>query len=44
VQEKSLIRVRVVDGHTVLRKRLCSLLEPNYGIEVTGEAGIGILL
>ena len=40
--EEGLIRVLVVDDHTVLRKGLCSLLTPKYGVEVVGEAGDGI--
>jgi NarL family two-component system response regulator LiaR len=36
-----LIRVLVVDDHTVVRKGLCSLLTSKYGIEVVGEAGDG---
>ena len=36
------IRVLVVDDHTVVRKGLCSLLSAEkYGIEVVGEAGDG---
>ena len=42
MQEDSPIRVLVVDDHTVLRKGLCSLLTPKYGIEVVGEAGDGV--
>lgn len=42
MQEEGLIRVLVVDDHTVLRKGLCSLLTPKYGIEVIGEAGDGV--
>lgn len=42
MQEAGLIRVLVVDDHAVLRKGLCSLLTPKYGIEVIGEAGDGI--
>jgi NarL family two-component system response regulator LiaR len=41
MQEETLIRVLVVDDHTVLRKGLCSLLTAKYGIEVIGEAGDG---
>ena len=41
MQEETLIRVLVVDDHTVLRKGLCSLLSPKYGIEVIGEAADG---
>ena len=41
MQEETLIRVLVVDDHTVLRKGLCSLLTPKYGIEVIGEAEDG---
>ena len=41
MQGEELIRVLVVDDHTVLRKGLCSLLTPKYGIEVIGEAGDG---
>lgn len=41
MQEERLIRVLVADDHTVLRKGLCSLLTPKYGIEVVGEAGDG---
>ena len=42
MQEEGRIRVLVVDDHTVLRKGLCSLLTPRYGIEVIGEAGDGV--
>ena len=42
MQEEKLIRVLVVDDHTVLRKGLCSLLTPKYGVEVIGEAGDGV--
>lgn len=42
MQEERRIRVLVVDDHTVLRKGLCSLLTPRYGIEVIGEAGDGV--
>jgi NarL family two-component system response regulator LiaR len=42
MQEEPLIRVLVVDDHIVLRKGLCSLLTPKYGIEVVGEAGDGL--
>jgi DNA-binding NarL/FixJ family response regulator len=37
-----LIRVLVVDDHTVVRKALCSLLTTKYGLEVVGEAGDGV--
>lgn len=37
-----LIRVMVVDDHTVVRKGLCSLLTAKYGLEVVGEAADGI--
>jgi NarL family two-component system response regulator LiaR len=37
----NLIRVLVVDDHTVVRKGLCSLLSSKYGVEVVGEAGDG---
>ncbi|UCC54409.1 MAG: response regulator transcription factor [Anaerolineaceae bacterium] len=37
-----LIRVLVVDDHTVVRKGLCSLLTSKYGIEVIGEAADGL--
>jgi len=40
--EEGLIGVLVVDDHTVVRKGLCSLLRPKFGIEVLGEAGDGI--
>jgi NarL family two-component system response regulator LiaR len=42
MREQALIRVLVVDDHTVLRKGLCSLLTPKYGIEVVGEACDGV--
>ena len=42
MQEAELIRVLVVDDHTVLRKGLCSLLTPKYGIKVIGEAEDGV--
>jgi NarL family two-component system response regulator LiaR len=39
---REIIRVLVVDDHTVVRKGLCALLSsPRYGIEVVGEAGDG---
>ncbi len=37
-----LIRVMVVDDHTVVRKGLCSLLTTKYGLEVVGEAADGV--
>lgn len=37
-----LLRVLVVDDHTVVRKGLCSLLTSKYGIEVIGEAADGL--
>lgn len=37
-----MIRVLVVDDHTVVRKGLCSLLTSKYGIEVLGEAADGV--
>lgn len=37
-----LIRLLVVDDHTVVRKGLCSLLTSKYGIEVVGEAEDGL--
>lgn len=37
-----LIRVMVVDDHTVVRKGLCSLLTAKYGLEVVGEAADGV--
>lgn len=37
-----LIRLLVVDDHTVVRKGLCSLLTSKYGMEVVGEAGDGL--
>lgn len=37
-----LIRVLVVDDHTVVRKGLCSLLTTKYGLEVVGEAADGV--
>jgi len=40
--EEGLIGVLVVDDHTVVRKGLCSLLRPKFGIEVLGEAGDGV--
>ena len=40
--EERLIRLLVVDDHTVVRKGLCSLLRPKHGIEVVGEAGDGV--
>jgi NarL family two-component system response regulator LiaR len=36
-----LIRVMVVDDHTVVRKGLCSLLTAKYGLVVVGEAADG---
>jgi hypothetical protein len=44
MQEVRPIRALVVDVHTVLRQRLCSLQTPNYVIEVAGEGGRGHLL
>lgn len=40
--EEGLIRLLVVDDHTVVRKGLCALLRPKHGIEVVGEAGDGV--
>lgn len=37
-----LIRVMVVDDHTVVRKGLCSLLTAKYGLDVVGEAADGV--
>lgn len=37
-----LIRLLVVDDHTVVRKGLCSLLTVKYGMEVVGEAADGV--
>lgn len=37
-----LVRVLVVDDHTVVRKGLCSLLTTKYGLEVVGEAADGV--
>ena len=37
-----LIKVLVVDDHTVVRKGLCSLLTSKYDIEVVGEAADGV--
>lgn len=36
-----MIRLLVVDDHTVVRKGLCSLLTSRYNIEVVGEAADG---
>ena len=39
----AVIRVLVVEDHTVVRQAVCMLLaDPRYGIEVVGEAGDGI--
>lgn len=38
---ETLIRVLVVEDHTVVRKGLCSLLGPKCGVEVVGEAADG---
>ena len=40
--EEGLIRLLVVDDHTVVRQGLCELLRPKHGIEVVGQAGDGI--
>ena len=37
-----LIKVLVVDDHTVVRKGLCSLLTSKYNIDVIGEAADGV--
>lgn len=37
-----LIRLLVVDDHTVVRKGLCALLTTKYGMEVVGEAADGL--
>lgn len=39
---ESLIRVLVVDDHTIVRKGLRALLTPKYGIEVIGEGVDGV--
>ncbi len=38
---KELIRVLVVDDHTVVRQGLCSVITPRNGMEVVGEAANG---
>lgn len=37
-----LIRLLVVDDHTIVRNGLCSMLTARYGLEVVGEAADGV--